>query len=71
MPNMIDYIHWRGDLSFSQSPLNEVDSILFIFLSFLDFSGIVPEFAEDGSLTLKDAVRICFAKDKLIEEKDA
>ena len=68
---MIDYIHWRGDLSFKQSPLNEVDSILFVFLSFLDFSGIVPEYTEDGSVPLKDAVRICFAKDKLTEEKDA
>lgn len=68
---MIDYIRWRGDLSFTASPLNEVDSVLFVFLSFLDFSGIVPEYAEDGSVTLRDAVRICFAKDRLTKEKDA
>ena len=71
MANMIDYIRWRGDLSFTASPMNEVDSVLFVFLSFLDFSGIVPEYAEDGSVTLRDAVRICFAKDSLTKEKDA
>ena len=71
MPNMIDYIHWRGDLSFTASPMNEVDSILFVFLNFLDFSGIVPEHAEDGTVSLRDAVRICFAKDRIAEEKDA
>ena len=25
MPNIIDYIEWRGDLSFENSPINEID----------------------------------------------
>ena len=27
MGDMVDYIRWRGDLSFSASPPNEVDAL--------------------------------------------
>ena len=54
MSNIIDYIEWRGDLSFSESPFNEVDNLIFTQLSYLDFSGIVPE-AVDEAVTLKYA----------------
>ena len=51
MSNIIDYIKWRGDLSFSESPFNEVDGLIFTQLSFLDFSGIGPsDVNESGSL---------------------
>jgi len=60
MANIIDYLHWRGDLSFTQSGVNEVDNILFVFLSFLDFKGIVPSDPMEGSITLRDAVELCF-----------
>lgn len=42
MPNLIDYVHWRGDLSFAQSPLNEVDELLFSQLSYIAFGPFVP-----------------------------
>ena len=54
MFNMMDYINWRGDLGFSESPFNVVDNLIFTQLSYLDFSGIVPEKISD-SVTLKDA----------------
>lgn len=41
MYNLLDYINWRGDLSFSDNPFNEVDNLIFTQLSYLDFSGIV------------------------------
>lgn len=28
MGNIMDYISWRGDLSFAQSPFNEVDNLI-------------------------------------------
>lgn len=40
--NIIDYLEWRGDLSFKSSPFNEVDNLVFSMLSFIDYSGIVP-----------------------------
>ena len=41
MANALDYIKWRGDLSFSASPLNEVDMFVFSQLAMPDYSGIV------------------------------
>lgn len=41
MSNIIDYINWRGDLSFKQDPFNEIDGLIFAELVFLNFHGIV------------------------------
>lgn len=38
MPNILDYITWRGDLDFSQSPFNAVDNLILSELIYLDFS---------------------------------
>jgi len=42
MANLFDYLAWRGDLSFTQSPLNAVDFLIFSQMSYLPFDGIVP-----------------------------
>ena len=42
MTNIVDYIKWRGDLSFEVSPLNEVDNLIFSKLVYLDLEDIVP-----------------------------
>ena len=36
--NILDYLSWRGDLSFSAAPFCEVDNLIFSMLSFVDFS---------------------------------
>lgn len=43
MANFLDYIAWRGDLTFEASPFNEVDNLIFSMLSFIDFENIVPD----------------------------
>ena len=43
MNNIYSYLTWRGDLTLSQSPFNEVDNLVLSILCYLDFSGIVPE----------------------------
>lgn len=40
--NILDYITWRGDLSFEQSPICEVDGLIFSMLSYVDYDGLVP-----------------------------
>ena len=40
--NILDYLDWRGDLSFVASGFCEVDNLVFSMLSFVDFSDIVP-----------------------------
>lgn len=40
---MLEYLYWRGDILFSQLPLNSVDALIFSTLSYLKLDGIVPE----------------------------
>ena len=41
MANIFDYLQWRGDLTFSQDPPNEVDALIFSGLSYVGHSGRV------------------------------
>lgn len=70
MANMIDYIKWRGDLSFSVSPFNEVDSLIFTQLMYLDFQGIVGSVDSRWTVSLGEAARQYFQKNsrKVIEQ---
>lgn len=54
MPNISDYIDFRGDLSFDASPLNEIDLYIISKLGKPDYTGIVP--AGFSGVCLKDAV---------------
>jgi len=40
MPNIIDYLKWRGDLTFKQDNINEVDAIILARFSYLPFKEI-------------------------------
>ena len=55
MANILDYIHWRGDLTFSQDPPNMVDNLIFSEIAYCDFRGIVPGPEEEGSVSLARA----------------
>ncbi len=37
MPNMLDYLAWRGDVNMAYSPFNEVDSLILATLAYLDY----------------------------------
>lgn len=52
MANIFDYLDWRGDLTFGQSPMNEVDAYILCKLGCPDFTGIVPA---DGTVTVSEA----------------
>ncbi|WP_101773608.1 Mbeg1-like protein [Peptostreptococcus faecalis] len=62
MNNIMDYIEWRGDLSFSNAEFNEVDSLILSELSYLNFG-----FLKNKS-TLKEAT-ILYFKNKKVKEK--
>ena len=36
MGNILDYLDWRGDLTFEQSPFNEVDNLILSCFSYLE-----------------------------------
>ena len=59
MANIFDYIKWRGDLTFTQDPLNAVDALVFSSLAYIDYGGPVEE-NPTQPVPLKDAVERFF-----------
>lgn len=51
MSNIFDYLAWRGDLSFTASPFNEVDNLIFSQLCFLDLENLVP--SDPGAIPVR------------------
>ena len=43
MADMLDYLAWRGDIEFTQMPVNPVDALIFSTLSYIQFEDIVPD----------------------------
>jgi len=55
MGKTMDYLQWRGDLSFSKDPFNDVDALILSLLSYLPFKDIVPDIESKEEITLKEA----------------
>lgn len=50
MANILDYLDWRGDITFEERPFNEVDNLILSVLSYLNFDGIVSGSAKSVSI---------------------
>ncbi len=60
MPNMMDYLAWRGDIALDYSPFNDVDSLILASLSYLTY----PEetgLLRDLALTVPPVDKMQFA----------
>ncbi|MBF7095563.1 DUF2974 domain-containing protein [Alkalibacter mobilis] len=62
MNNISEYIKWRGDLTFAQDPLNEIDGLVFSIIAYSDFKYIVS--GVNDTITLREAA------DRFFDEKD-
>lgn len=58
MTNIIDYIEWRGDLTPSASPFNEVDCLVLSQLAYVEFAEVM----KDEGITLAEAARELFMR---------
>ncbi len=54
MSNLLDYIAWRGDLTFEQDPFNSIDALILSCLSYVNFEKVVPPKSQ-GKLTIEKA----------------
>jgi len=71
MANILDYLDWRGDLTFDQAPFNEVDNLLLSQLVYVDLAGIVPGPESREKIRVAEASRIFFAthdEQKILEK---
>jgi len=55
MPNIIDYVMWRGDIPVSQVPLGEVDALVLSYLSYMPFGGVMAQGFGGGKVLLSAA----------------
>lgn len=55
MANVVDYLEWRGDLSFRTAGFNEVDNLLLAQLAYVELDGIVAGEADAAEISLKEA----------------
>ena len=60
MADMLDYLAWRGDIEFTQMPVNAVDALIFSTLSYIQFEDIVPD-NPNQSISLKEAAAGLFS----------
>ncbi|MBO5069054.1 MAG: DUF2974 domain-containing protein [Roseburia sp.] len=55
MANIMDYLDWRGDLSFTASGFNEVDNLILALLAYVELDDIVPGPESEDTITLAEA----------------
>lgn len=60
MADLFDYITWRGDLTFTQSPPNEVDALIFSGLSYIRYGDRVAKHPGEA-VSLRDAAEEFFS----------
>lgn len=53
---MMDYLKWRGDLSLTVAPFNEVDALILSMCSFIHYDGIVPSPDAEKDVLFFDAI---------------
>lgn len=58
MPNIQDYVIWRGDLPLDRVPLCDVDALLLSYLSYMPYDNIVGD-AFDGESPCATRRRSC------------
>lgn len=76
MANLIDYIKWRGDLSFDNYPLNEIDAAIFCQIVYWNMEGIVSRDLKQSisiadlcqSSVLEELPSYCSEEDRMIKE---
>ena len=64
MSSILDYIDWRGDLTFRASPFNEVDNLILTQLSFVNWEKIAEGKKRRESITLREAAACCFKDER-------
>ena len=72
MPNILDYIKWRGDLRFSKSEFNEVDNLILSRFSYFPLDELFKNL--DDVITIKEAyykwLQTEIDEEKILQKED-
>ena len=78
MPNILDYIKWRGDLSFSQSKFNNVDNLILSRFSYLPLDKVFNNNeilkTGKGKITIRNAflllMKVGIEDEEILQKED-
>ncbi len=62
MPNVTDYVTWRGDLTFEERPFNEIDNLVLCQLAYIDMRSVFPE---GEIIAVSDAIHTLLDQNRL------
>jgi hypothetical protein len=65
----MDYLYWRGDLSFAKDPMNEIDGLILALLSYLPFRDIIPGVSSNEDILLEKAAQRFLVKTQNADTK--
>ena len=69
MGNILDYLDWRGDLTFEQSPFNEVDNLILACFSYLDLDEMAE--VKNGNTLSVEELFAAFSRREMKKELKA
>lgn len=70
MANILDYIDWRGDVTFEVSPFNEVDAIVLCQIEYNKLNSLVPAEITKNGITLAELADKFFVMPDVEERSD-
>ena len=62
MANLMDFIEWRGDLSFEEMYFTDIDNAIFAELAYVDFTYVFSMFPNQEAISIKEASKWIFQK---------
>lgn len=60
--NLLDYVAWRGDLTFNQAPFNEIDNLIFTTFAYLEIGDVLPVKDSDEKVSIAHVMKDLWEK---------
>ncbi|MBP7059059.1 MAG: DUF2974 domain-containing protein [Lachnospiraceae bacterium] len=65
MANIIDYLDWRDDISFTMSPFNDIDNLVLSAITYTPLDEICNSLTDNESISLSKAAALYFKKNPI------
>ena len=65
MANIIDYLDWRGDISFAMSSFNDIDNLVLSAITYTPLDEICNSLADNESISLIRSAELYFKKNPI------
>lgn len=70
MSNLLDYLDWRGDISFKKSSANKIDYLMLAQISYVNFDGLLKTLDFSKKLSLKELKELFLKSTDIDKRRD-